>query len=67
MDFKELYMIFVKDSYTHTLKGIQVGPREVISSHQMEKHLKKGLYIIITQLHTIQALENNPPKIPLVL
>ena len=31
MDIKELYIIFVKDSHNHTLKGIQVGPPEVIS------------------------------------
>ena len=32
MDFKELYMSFVKDSHTHTLKGIQSSPLEIISS-----------------------------------
>ena len=42
MDFKELYMSFVKDSHTHTLKGIQAGPPEVIDSHCMEKLLKRG-------------------------
>ena len=67
MDFKELYMTFVKDSHTYTLKGIQVGPPEVISSHWMEKLLKKVNFGIITQLHDIQALDNNPPKIPLDL
>ena len=33
MDFKELYMSIVKDSSTHTLKGIQEGPLEVMSSN----------------------------------
>ena len=64
MDFKELYMSFVKDSHTHTLKGIQARPLEVISLHRMEKLLKRGHFGIIAQLHTIQALHTNPPKLP---
>jgi hypothetical protein len=41
MDFKELYMRFVKDCHTHVLQGIQDGPPKVTSSHRMEKLLKK--------------------------
>ena len=41
-DFKVLYMSFIKDSCTHTLKGVQAGPLKVISSHRMKKLLKKG-------------------------
>jgi hypothetical protein len=62
MDFKELHISFVKDSHIHTLKGHQVGPLVVISSHRMEKLLNKGNFGIIGQLHAIQALDNNPPK-----
>jgi hypothetical protein len=36
MEFKELYMRFVKDSCTHTLKGVQEGRLEVINSHFIE-------------------------------
>lgn len=67
MNFKEFYMSFVKDSHTHTLKGIQARPPEVISLHCMEKILKKGNSRIIAQLHTIQALERNPTELPLDL
>lgn len=64
MDFKEFYMIFVKESHTHTLKGLQVGPLIVIISHRMEKLLKKGHSGVIFQLHTIQELDDDPHEIP---
>lgn len=67
MDFKELYMRFVKDSRTHTLKGIQEGPPKVINLHCMEKLIKKGHSYIIAQLHAIQALEATPPALPIDL
>jgi hypothetical protein len=50
MDFKELYMSFVKDSHTHLL---QANPLEVISSHRKEKLLKKGHSGIIAEFHAI--------------
>ena len=53
MDFKELYMSFVKDSHTHLLKLIQAGPSKVISFHCMEKLLNKGHSGIIAKLHAI--------------
>lgn len=67
MDFHELYMSFVKDSHTHTLKGIQERPQVVINSRRMDKLLKKGNSCIIAQLHAIQALYKNPHEIPLDL
>lgn len=39
MDFKELYMSFVKDSHPHMLQGIKSIPPEIISSHRMENIL----------------------------
>jgi hypothetical protein len=65
MDFKELYMSFVQDSHTHTLKGLQVSSPEIISSHWMEKLLKKGHYGIIAQFYAIQVVQNTTPAIHL--
>jgi hypothetical protein len=42
MDFKELYMSFIKEGKKHTLKGITSSSLEIITSHHMEKLLKKG-------------------------
>ena len=42
MDFQELYMSFKQNNSTHTLRGLQAGAPSVISSHRMEKLLKKG-------------------------
>lgn len=67
MDFKDLYMIFVKGSHTHTLKGLQAGPSTIISYHRMEKLLKKWNFNIIVQLHDIQAFKISPTKISLDL
>ena len=44
MDFKDLYMRFVKDSHTHILQGIQVGSPEIISSHCMRNSSRKGIH-----------------------
>lgn len=60
MDFKELYMSFVKDSHTHTLQGIKANPLEIISSHHMEKLLKEGDCGIIDEFHAIQGLKTTP-------
>ena len=58
--FKELYMIFLKDSHTHTLKRIQPSPPKIISSQHMEKLLKKRHSSIIAQFHAIQGLDTTP-------
>jgi hypothetical protein len=47
MDFKDLYMRFTKEGHKHTLKGITSGSPEIITSHHMEKLLKKGHSSII--------------------
>ena len=65
--FKVLYMIFLKESHIHTLKGLYAGPLEFIGSHRIEKLLKKGHSSIIDQLHVIQELDNMPLEIPLYL
>jgi hypothetical protein len=41
MDFKELYMSFTKEGHQDTLKGLKSGSSEILSSHCMEKLLKK--------------------------
>jgi hypothetical protein len=62
MDFKELTMQFDQEGQQYEFQGITVGSLDIISSHRMEKLLKKGHYGIISQLHAIQAIE--PPSVP---
>ena len=55
MDFKELTMQFDQEGQQYKFQGIIVDSPEIISSHRMEKLLKKGHSGVITQLHAIQA------------
>eukprot|EP00253_Pinus_taeda_P005714 PITA_05714 len=63
MDFQELYMSFKQNNYTHTLHGLQAGAPSIISSHRMEKLLKKGNHGVVAQFNAIQAVETKPPPI----
>jgi hypothetical protein len=60
MDFKELTMKFNKEGHQYKFQGITFGSPEVISSHRMEKLLRKGHSCVIAQLHAIQATETPP-------
>jgi hypothetical protein len=60
MDFKALTMQFEQECHQYKFQGIIVGSPEVISSHRMEKLLKKGHSCVISQLHAIQATETPP-------
>jgi hypothetical protein len=62
MDFKELTMQFDQEGQQYKFQGIIVSSPEIISSHRMEKLLKKGHSSIIAQLHSIQATET--PSVP---
>ena len=53
MDFKELTMQFDQEGHQYKFQGITVGSPEIISSHRMEKLLKKGHSSVISQLHAI--------------
>jgi hypothetical protein len=57
MDFKALIMQFDQEGHQYKFQGITGGSPEDISSHRMEKLLKKGHYGVIAQLHAIQATE----------
>jgi hypothetical protein len=57
MDFKELTMQFQQEVKYYKFQGITAGYPEIISSHHMEKLLKKCHSSIISQLHFIQAVE----------
>jgi hypothetical protein len=61
MDFKALTMKFDQEDHQYKFQGIIIGSPKVISSHRMEKMLKKGHSSVISQLHAIQAT-----KTPLV-
>jgi hypothetical protein len=60
MDFQNLTMQFDQGGHKHKFQGITVGSPEIISSHRMEKLLKKGHSGVIAQLHAIQATEIPP-------
>jgi hypothetical protein len=62
MDFKGLTMQFNQEGHQYKFQGITVGSPEIISSHCMEKLLKKGHSGVITQLHAIQATKT--PLVP---
>jgi hypothetical protein len=62
MDFKALTMQFDQEGHQYKFQGITFGSSEVISSHRMEKMLKKGHSGVISQLHAIQATET--PLVP---
>jgi hypothetical protein len=53
VDFKELTMQFDQEGHQYKFQGIIVGSPEIISSHRMEKLLKKGHYGVIAQIHAI--------------
>jgi hypothetical protein len=55
MDFKDLTMQFNQEGHQYKFQGITAGSLEIISSHRMEKLLKKGHSGVIAQLHAIQA------------
>jgi hypothetical protein len=57
MDFQKLTMQFDQGGHKHRFQGITAGSPEIISSHRMEKFLKKGHSSVIAQLHAIQAIE----------
>jgi hypothetical protein len=71
MDYQELYMSFTQESHPYTLRGLQVGSPEIISSHRMEKLLKKGHHGVISQFNAIQVTEHAsqvvPPSLQLIL
>jgi hypothetical protein len=56
MDFKELIMQFIHDGQQHKFQGITTSSPNIITSHLMEKLLKKGLSGIIAQLHSFKPL-----------
>jgi hypothetical protein len=60
MDFQNLTMQFDQGGHKHKFQGITAGYPEIISSHRMEKLLKKGHSGVIAQLHAIQATEIPP-------
>eukprot|EP00253_Pinus_taeda_P019281 PITA_19281 len=63
MDFQELYMSFKQNNHTHTLRGLQAGAPSIISSHRMEKLLKKGNHGVVVQFNAIQVVETKPPPL----
>jgi hypothetical protein len=67
MDYQDLYMRFTQESHFYTLRCLQAGSPEIISSHRMEKLLKKGQHRVISQLHAIQVTDEVTPIVPPIL
>eukprot|EP00253_Pinus_taeda_P007083 PITA_07083 len=65
MDFQELYMSFKQNNHKHTLRGFQAGAPSIISSHRMEKLLKKGNHGVLAQFNAIQVVKTNSPPLHL--
>jgi hypothetical protein len=57
MDFKSLTMQLDQECHQYKFQSIMTDSPEVISSHRMEKLLKKVHSGVIAQLHAIQATE----------
>jgi hypothetical protein len=55
MDFKDLTMQFDEEGHQYSFQGITVGSPEIISSHHMEKLLKKGHFGVIAKLHATKT------------
>jgi hypothetical protein len=62
MYFKDLTMQFDQEGHQYKFQGITLGSPEIISSHRMEKLLKKGHSGVIAQLRDIQETET--PSVP---
>jgi hypothetical protein len=62
MDFKELTMQFDQEGHQYKFQGIIVSSLDIISSHCMEKMLKKGHSGVISQFHAKQTTET--PSVP---
>jgi len=58
-------MRFTQDDHTYTLQGLQDGSQEIMSSHHMEKLLKKGHHGVIAQINSIQVHNQSSPTIHL--
>ena len=56
-------MRFTQEAHTYTLQGLQVGSPEIISSHWMEKLLKKGNHGVISQLNAIKVNDKSSPAV----
>ncbi len=56
-------MSFKHNDHIHTLRGLQAGGHAIISSHQMEKILKKSHHGVVVQFRVIQAIESTTPHI----
>jgi hypothetical protein len=67
MDYQELYMSFTQDAHPYTLRGIQSKSPEIISSHKMEKLLKKFHHGVISQFNAIQVTEQASRVVPPIL
>jgi len=71
IDYHELYIIFTQESHTYTLRGLQAGSPEIISSYRMEKMLKKYHHGVIAQFYAIHVHDHTslvvPPSLQLML
>jgi len=67
MDYQKLYMSFTQEAHTYTLHCLHARSQEIISSHRMEKLVKKGHHGVMSQFNSIHVQEPSSPKIHPVL
>ena len=65
MNFKEIYIRFIKEGHKHHLKGIHASSSNSTISHYMEKLLKKFHSCTIAQFNAIQATGTTPQDVDL--
>lgn len=57
MSFKQHFMSFKMDRIQYQLNGFLPPPSQVISSHRMEKIIKKGSNGLVSRFYTLEGRE----------
>jgi hypothetical protein len=54
-NYKELFMRFELEGIQYELKGLKFTPSHSITSHRMEKILKKGSRVVVVRLYSMEV------------
>ena len=54
-NYNELFMRFKLERIQYELKGLKFGPSQVMSSHIMEKLLKKGSKGVVVKIYSMEV------------
>jgi hypothetical protein len=58
-NYNELFMILELEGSQHELKGLKIGPSQVINSHRMEKILKEGSRVVVVGLYSMEVKQED--------